>query len=194
MARTMEKMAGMYHLFGVKETSSGFKLNPDGTFLFFFTYGALDRYGSGYWGIKEDHVIFQSKPWAGRDFALTDSRTTGRGDRITIKMVDTNPVLVKHMFFSLKNGETGSWLQSSPSGEVIFPAQPITNISAVFEFCPERFSHFNIGNSEHNYFEFRLEPWIMEVYFEGFVLKAEKYALTGKHPLMRDAQYVYEKS
>jgi hypothetical protein len=190
----MEKVAGIYHLQNVKETASGFKLNPDGTFLFFFTYGALDRYGSGHWGLKDDYVLFQSQPWSGKDFALMDSSAIGQPDRITIKMVGSNPVLASHVFFSLKNGETGTWLQTNKAGEILFTPQPVTNISAVFEFCPERFSHFAIENSEHNYFEFRLEPWIMEVFFDGFALKAEKYALVGKHPLMKGPEYIFEKS
>jgi hypothetical protein len=188
-----EKAAGMYHLQNVKETASGFKLNPDGTFLFFFTYGALDRYGSGHWAIKEDHILLQSRPWSGKDFALVDSRVMGP-NAINIKMVGSNPVLANHVYFSLQKGETGTWLQTSNAGIVQFPVQPVTDISAVFEFVPERFSHFTIENSGHNYFEFRLEPWIMEVFFDGFVLKYEKYALTGKHPLMRGQEYVYEKS
>jgi hypothetical protein len=188
-----EKAVGIYHLQNVKETASGFKLNPDGTFLFFFTYGALDRYGSGHWAIKDDYILLQSKPWGGKDFALVDSRVMGPNP-VTIKMVGSNPVLANHVYFSLRKGETGSWLHTNQAGIAQFPAQPVTNISAVFEFAQERFSHFDIANSDHNYFEFRLEPWIMEVFFEGFILKYSKYALTGKHPLIKGQEYVYEKS
>jgi hypothetical protein len=188
-----EKAAGMYHLQNVKETASGFKLNPDGTFLFFFTYGALDRYGSGHWAVKDDYVLLQSKPWSGKDFGLVDSRVLGP-EAVNIKIVGSNPVLASHVFFSLQKGETGSWQQTNRAGIVQFAPQPVASISAVFEFVPERFSHFTIENPEHNYFEFRLEPWIMEVFFDGFVLKFEKYALTGKHPLMKGDGYVFEKS
>ena len=70
----MEKTAGVYHLQEVKTTASGFKLNPDGSFLFFFTYGAIDRYGSGNWIIDNDHVVLQSRPWSGKDFAWVGSK------------------------------------------------------------------------------------------------------------------------
>jgi hypothetical protein len=69
-------------------------------------------------------------------------------------------------------------------GEIHFPGQDIKTITLVLEFCPERFTFFPKENKEHNYFEFRLEPWIMEVFFNNFQLKIEKHDLIGKHPLM----------
>ena len=188
----MEKTAGIYHLQEVKETASGFKLNPDGSFLFFFTYGAVDRYGSGNWTIDNDHIVFQSRPWSGKDFTWVDSKEINQ-NFITAKIVGGNPVLLGHVFFSLKSGETGSWIKTNEMGEVAFPLQPVTTVSMVFEFCQERFTHFSIENPAHNYFEFRFESWLMEVFFNSFQLKISKYALSGKHPLMKGEKFVYEK-
>ena len=47
---------GEYYLSGVMETASGFKLNPDSTFQFFFSYGALDRSGSGTWKQEGNNI------------------------------------------------------------------------------------------------------------------------------------------
>jgi hypothetical protein len=152
----------------------------------------LDRYGSGKWSIENDHVVLQSEPWPGKDFVLIKSDTSGQG--ITVKITDKNPIFQKHVFASLKNGEDGSWQGPDAGGEIQFPHQDISVISLVFEFCPERFTFFPAGNKEHNYFEFRLEPWIMEVFFNNFQLKIEKYALTGKHPLMKGEKFNYEKA
>jgi len=190
---TIEKAAGMYYLQDVKETASGFKLNPNGSFRFFFTYGAIDRYGSGNWTIGDDHVVLQSRPWTGSDFAGVDSRLVNL-DFITAKIVGGNPVLLGHVFFSLRNGETGSWIKTNERGEAAFPLQPVASVSMVFEFCQERFTHFRIEDPTHNYFEFRFEPWLMEVFFNNFQLKISKYALSGKHPLMKGEKFVYEKS
>jgi hypothetical protein len=189
---TMEKAAGMYYLQEVKETASGFKLSADGSFRFFFTYGAVDRYGSGQWTIDDDHVVLRSRPWTGNDFAGVDSKTVNQNS-ITTKIVGGNPVLLGHVFFSLRKGETGSWIKTNERGEAAFPLQPATSVSMVFEFCQERFTHFSIENSGHNYFEFRFEPWLMEAYFDNFQLKISKYALSGKHPLMKGEKFVYEK-
>ena len=188
----MERTAGIYFLQEVKETASGFKLNPNGIFQFFFTYGAVDRYGSGNWTIDNDHIVLQSRPWSGKDFTWVDSKEINQ-NFITAKIVGGNPVLLRHVFFSLKNGETGSWIKTNERGEVAFPLQPVTTVSMVFEFCQERFTHISIDNPAHNYFEFRFEPWLMEVFFNSFQLKISKYVLSGKHPLMKGEKFLYEK-
>lgn len=191
MSISIEKLTGVYYLHSVKETASGFKINPDGTFQFFFSYGALDRYGSGSWTIQDDKVILQSRPWTGKDFALIESSVSGRG--ITIRVVDKNSFFPKHVFASLKNGEDGSWKMPDDKGMISFPDQQADVISLVFEYCPERFTFFPVANKEHNYFEFRLEPWVMEVFFNNFPLQVKKRVLIGKHPLLAGKEYIYEK-
>lgn len=183
----------MYYLQDVRETASGFKFEADGTFKFFFTYGALDRYGSGNWSINDDHIVLQSRIWRGKDFALVSSQVVNE-NMVILKMTGGNPLLVKHVFFSLKNGADGTWQQANQSGAAGFPLQQVSAISMVFEFCPERFTHFAIENPEHNYFEFRFEEWLMEVFFDNFQLKLSRYALSGKHPLMKGEKFVYEKA
>src|SRR5687768_17783125 len=72
-AQNNSPMHGEYYLRGVMETASGFKLNTDSTFEFFYTYGALDRYGSGTWKQVDNIVTFNSRTQPGRDFAILKS-------------------------------------------------------------------------------------------------------------------------
>jgi len=44
-----EALAGEYHLDGVMETGSGLLLRTDGSFEWFFSYGALDLGANGRW-------------------------------------------------------------------------------------------------------------------------------------------------
>jgi len=191
MALSIEKIAGVYFLHSVKEAASGFKLNADGTFQFFFSYGALDRYGLGKFTIQDEFITLQSRPWSGRDFALIASETSGRG--VTIKIADEDPVFQKNVFASLKNGEEGSWNYPDARGEIHFPDPEANIITLAFEFCRERITFFPVESKEHNYFSFRLEPWIMEVFFDRFVLKVKRHVLIGKHPLLRGQEFIYEK-
>ena len=55
-------LAGDYHLEGVMETGSGLRLQDDGAFQWFFTYGALDLYAKGTW----------SRAGEGIDLVVTD--------------------------------------------------------------------------------------------------------------------------
>ena len=102
----MDKAAGMYHLQEVKETASGFKLHPNGVFQFFFTYGAIDRYGSGNWTVEDDQVVLQSRAWPGNDFAGVDSKVIDQ-DFISTKIVGNKTVLLRDVYFCLSIGETG---------------------------------------------------------------------------------------
>lgn len=192
MALSIEKLAGIYHLHRVRETASGFKLNPDGTFQFFFTYGALDRYGMGNWKLDNKTVTFQSRPWPATDFELTGSSVSGRG--ITIKVSDANPIFQKRIFASLQNGAQGSWKAPDTNGEMFFDMNSADTITLAFEFTPERMSFLPLPDKEHNYFEFRLAPWALEVFFKDFNLKANRHMLVGKHPLLTGDEFAYEKS
>ena len=53
---TQGTLAGEYHLEGVMETGSGLLLREDGTFEWFFTYGALDLGARGKWTREGDTV------------------------------------------------------------------------------------------------------------------------------------------
>ena len=50
-------LAGEYHLDGVMETGSGLLLRDDGSFEWFFTYGALDLGARGKWKREGETVV-----------------------------------------------------------------------------------------------------------------------------------------
>ncbi len=183
---------GEYYLQGVRETSSGFLLNPDGTFQFFFSYGALDRYGSGKWAITDDQLVLNGLAKPLHDFALVESNRVD-DQNVTIRIKDNNPSLPKYVYASLQKGDEGSWLPATNEGIVRFPKQEVESISLLFEFCPERFSVFTIGEKDHNDFIFRFEPWIVEVFLVDFRLQIDEDGLVGQHPLMEGVDYRYQK-
>jgi hypothetical protein len=183
-------LAGEYYLQGVMEMASGFLLEADGAFKFFFTYGALDRYGSGKWMRGNNQVIFNSTAKPGNDFAMIDSKRV-TGDKIIIRVKDNNQTLVRYVYGSLKKGTKDSWVPANKDGEIIFPKQEIESISLLFEFCPERFSTFSIHDKTCNEFIFRFEPWIMEVFLNDFVLHVDGNELFGRHPILEGKQFRY---
>jgi hypothetical protein len=52
-----DALTGEYHLEGVMETGSGLRLKPDGTFDWYFTYGALDLGARGKWSRDGDAIV-----------------------------------------------------------------------------------------------------------------------------------------
>jgi len=183
---------GEYYLRGVTEVGSGFFIKPDSTFEFFFSYGALDRMGSGKWIAKGNEIILNSKPRPAHDFALISSKIV-KDDFITIKITDNNELLQRYVYAKLKFADTVMEDMANQKGEIKFPRKAMEKLSLQFQFCPEKTSVFELSK-EHNYFEFRFEPWIAEYFFNDHPLTIDGKDLKGKHPLLDEKEYRFIKS
>ena len=186
-------ITGEYYLTGVMETASGFKLNEDHTFEFFFSYGALDRAGQGTWKQEANKISFFCLPQKEADFSLVRSKSTDE-DAVTIRIIDADPVLRAHVYALLKSGNKQWEEMSGSAGEIRFPKVDIDSITLVLEFCPEKRFVFNSPAKSHNQFEFRMEPAIMEVFFEQLTLTLTGEGMQGQHPLLRQGMYQFRKN
>jgi hypothetical protein len=186
-------VAGEYYLQGVMETASGFKLNEDSSFQFFFSYGAMDRMGEGTWSVQGDSVVLNSRKQPAYDYALVKSEK-GDADSIVIRMADANEMMSHYLYCIIKGGGMEQQSPFESDGTVRFAAQPIDTITLLFEFAPEKISAFTIQQKDHHYFEFRSEPWIMEVFFNDFHLAYKGDHLSGAHPMLNGSTFSYRKS
>jgi hypothetical protein len=185
-------ITGVYFMQGVMESASVFELKQDSSFQFFFSQGALDRYGKGTWAIKDGRVVFSSRHRPAKDFALVSSKQVP-DDFITVRIAEKNSMILPYTDVSIKSGGKISGHSTDSHGEVRFPKQHIDSISLLFRLCPDRASSFAIDNKKHNYFEFGLEPWIAEVFFENFSLSINEKELNGQHPLLEGNAFRYVK-
>ena len=185
-------MQGEYYLRGVMETASGFKLNADSTFQFFYSYGALDRYGSGTWKQVDGNIIFNSRSQPAKDFAFIKSEKAP-GNFMTLRIIDNNEMVLRYVDAVFKSGNAITEKSTDNNGMIKIPKQKFDSVALLFRLCPDRYSTFLIPDKEHNYFEFRIEPWIAEVFFKNFSLKVENNNLKGKHPLLEGTSFAYEK-
>jgi len=184
---------GEYYLRGVMETASGFKLDKDSSFQFFFSYGALDRYGSGTWTTHNNTILLNSTQKHDADFALIKSEK--RDDNgITVKIVDSNGNMLRYVYCFIQSGNKKQQGVANSDGNIFFTAQDVDSITLLFEFCPERETKIVMPVKDHNYFEFRFEPWIMEVFFKNFSLQLNETELSGAHPILEGSNYHYEKA
>jgi hypothetical protein len=191
--KTVSSPVGEYYLRGVMETASGFRLNSDSTFQFFFSYGALDREGQGTWKLDGDHVVLNSRKKPAHDFALVQSKKT-TDDQIVINIIDGNSFFLKHVYCIVKSGEKKQEGLTDDDGRIVFERQAMDSVELIFEFCQEKISVFTTLNKDHNHFEFRFEPWMMEVFFENFIIKSEATKLSGPHPLLTRESFDYERA
>jgi hypothetical protein len=183
---------GEYYLRGVTEVGSGFLIKPDSTFEFFFSYGALDRMGSGKWIVSGKEIVLNSKARPAHDFALINSKKMP-GDLIIIKITDNNELLQRYVYAKLQFTDTIMEDMADQKGEIKFPCKTMVALSLQFQFCPEKTSVYEL-NQDHNYFEFSFEPWIAEYFFKDFNLTIDGKDLKGKHPLLDEKEYRFVKS
>lgn len=189
--KTITDAAGEYYLRGVMETASGFNLNENLSFQFFFAYGALDRYGSGTWHLHNDRVILTSKPYPGKDFKLINSKTGNSA--VTTVQIDVPNKMIFPFIHCLVNGENGYEVyDADANGTITLPFKNTGTIQLVSELCSERISVFETDTS-CDHFTFNIEPWITEVFFDGFILDVKENSLEGKHPLIEKEDCVYSK-
>lgn len=190
---TVSSPVGDYYLRGVMETACGFKLNTDSSFEFFFSYGALDRWGAGRWRVANNAIVFNSSTKPERDFALLKS-SAGEKDKITLQLKEENEMLRRYVHCKIKGGGKEQEGTMNKEGFVEFALQPVETIELIFELCAEKKSVLILTANEEHHFEFRAEPWLMEVYFQNFRLMLIKDGLTGGHPLSDKTTFSYEKS
>lgn len=183
---------GEYYLTGAMETACGFKLNQDSTFQFFFSYGALDRFGEGSWSIKNNTIVFNSKPKTVQDFQLLNA-SGGKKEVITIQVKEINEMLSNHVYCKIKGG--GKEQEGmTENGTIQFQPQLIETIELILEFCPEKKSVFTVASTGQHAFEFKPMPWLMEVQFQNFALSFTEEGLRGGHPLSEEKTFFYEKN
>lgn len=192
-AQKTATISGEYYLRGIMETASGFKLNKDSTFQFFFSYGALDRSGEGAWQLKNDQVILNSPKPKGQGFALLTNKVVNN-DKISIRIIEENSFFLSHIYAIIKSGTKQLEAISDKDGVISFPKQPVDSILLLFEFAPEKTAVFTFTNKEDNYFEFRFEPWILDVVFDNLPLTINEKELTGQHPLLKEGVYHFIKN
>jgi len=185
-----KNVTGEYYLQGVMETASGFKLNADSSFEFFFSYGALDRYGSGKWSMNKDSIILNSKPSPGKDFKLANSIASTNKFSI-IKIEDSNTTLYRFVYCRVKTATEDSIFSFENDGNLVLPFAA-DSIEFLSELCPERSSVFAIDKSSMIYM-FNFQPWILEVFFNQTSFHFTDDYLEGKHPLLDDKVYRFEK-
>ncbi len=186
---TNKSIAGAYYLEGVRETGSGIKLNEDGSFYFFFSYGALDKQGSGNYTITDSKVILNSRPRPLSDFVLTTSKHTAKKN-LQIKITDKNPIFLDRVVCKAVSGKESETVETNSEGEITFTLKSADTIYIYHPIFSDRLSPFIPPVNGDNYFEFKIDPAIMEIFCNNLILNFEDGKLTGPHPLL-NPQEVY---
>jgi len=171
---------GTYFLRGVHETAAGFNLQPDSTFEFFYSEGALDRYAKGHWRVDGQKVIFNTAKPPSADF-LVKSKSIRSAPEFIVRIVEPNTALKQFVFVTAFSKGVASNRQTNREGLAIFNLKTVDSMKLVFQFCPERATTIKI-NGRENYYELGFQPWLFELFFINLEFKLEGDTLLGPNP------------
>lgn len=177
---------GEYFLKGEMEMAAGLKLDSNGQFQFFFSYGALDRQAKGLWRLDGEHLLLTSEPKETKDFELTQSKQSP-AKNVTIFLSGVPSEIWRYF---TATGITKNKKQvngtADAKGRIVLPVDHVDSLILQFDWCPEKAFHYNVGSSLHNQFSFRVLPSITDVVFDnnGFTITPEE--ITGTLPFSGD--------
>lgn len=192
MIMQAQRIQGEYYMEGLREAACGIRINADSTFEFFYTEGALDRYGKGRWTLADNKLRLGTAPAPKSDFRIL-SRSANDENRFFLKISEPNKILQTYVTATASAGSKRMALESNGEGEIVFPMRSIDSIELVFMFCPER-STFIYPKPTENYLELGFEPWLFELFFSNLELLVGKDELVGGNPLLTGKTYHYRRT
>ena len=193
---TLSMPSGEYYLQGVQDMASGFRINDDHSFDFFFIYGAVDRFGKGAWTLEGDHLMLNSPPKPSPDFLLQKS-APGDSTGTVIQITDPNRDILGYVMCQIET-EDGEILraESNSEGTIYFESnKPLHKIYLLHRLWPNEPFAAEVSQQGDRYFEFTISPTIMEVAVTQLELRVDAEGLHGGHPLMQPGrEYFYRRA
>ncbi|MBL0339927.1 MAG: hypothetical protein IPP71_02845 [Bacteroidetes bacterium] len=183
---------GIYYLESVMETASGFKVDADSTFEFFFSQGALDRTGKGTWTVNGNQITFNTPGKSSPGYILKKSEKTN-SKKTVIVINESNTMLLSFNYARLYDGKDSEFMKIGSDGVIEIESTKFTKIELFFELCPERTYAFEPLHPDDNYFEFTIDPTIMNFYFTNVTYKFDGKTLKGIHPLLKGDEFIFSK-
>ena len=188
-----ETFVGDYYLTGVMETGCGIKLNPDNTFEFFYSYGALDRHGYGSWKKLSDTEIELNTNYENlAPFTIIlEEKRVHSGTLIYIP--NYNKILLNNTKIELITSDKSLENIADANGFFKFETEKTNKIIVTCLFYFDNFARLIPTDPENNYFELAPNHNLPLVHFNRSKFKVEENALVGKLHLLDDfKEYRFE--
>lgn len=170
---------GEYY-FGRQELSSGFRFKSDGTFDFFYSYGASDRSAHGTFIVAGDTIKLKSDKEPGKDVVIDKQYKKGDGFVITCKA--PNKDILSYMQCIVVNGEQKEVFEANNEGIIRIEAKRCDKIYINCLIFPDIPTLIKDENNTNNRFEVSLLPIVQEVSFKGIDFKIEDDSTISCYP------------
>jgi hypothetical protein len=168
-------LTGAY-FFKRHEMTAGFQFEGDGTFQFFYTYGAVDRKATGSFWIEGNTLKLKSDKQPGKDFTVTHQAQRGTG--YTVQVINKNPALACNVLCVCIHGEGRMQEYTDNSGKAHLAVTHCDKLYVQHALFPDVLTLIKDSDNANNYFELTLNSTLSQVSFKGIDFTIEDDRIT----------------
>lgn len=161
-----------FALTGIPEMAAGLRFNDDGTFEFFYIYGASDRKASGKYVEENDRIILHGSKKPGQDMIVMKQKKTGSG--YTVRIKDQTPQLVTGIVCTFIKGNDSVTAETNSDGVAFVDSKSFDKIQLIHPFFPDHPTEIDLSGNSYNDFELFLNKSLEEVVFDNTILQKSK--------------------
>lgn len=165
------KLEGEY-FFRKMEMVAGFNFSADGTFQFFFSYGAADRNAAGSFTVEGNIVKLKSNKEPGKDFTVTAQSKTGSGYQV--QFTHPNAYLAETVRCLFYTDGNPTEVFADRNGMVRTDLAHCDSIYAQHLLYPDILTLIKDANNPNNHFTCALNPSLEQLSFKGIDLTMEE--------------------
>jgi hypothetical protein len=170
---------GEYY-FRQTEMVAGFKFSDDGTFQFFFSYGAVDRHAAGTFSVEGNLVKLKSGKEPGKDFTV--NREFRQGEGYHLVFTHTNSMLVQNIRCFFLVGDKREDAITDSQGRIQLDIPHCDSIYVQHLLFPDIVTLVKSTDNKNNHFELSLNPSLEQVSFKGIDFTIEEDGTLSCHP------------
>jgi len=165
---SQKKLSGVYSLRGIHDMAAAFEFNQEGSFRFYYAYGAVDRNAEGTYTVEGTKIALKSTKEAGKDFTIKSQ--TQKSKNYRIQVIAPNPYLLQHVRAACFIGKEQTDYFSDKSGLIEINNPAIDSIFLQHTLYPDIFTKIKDADNKNTIFEVELNPSLVQVSFKGIDL------------------------
>ena len=140
-------------------------------FVFFYSYGAADRFAEGTFSVEANKIILKSNKEAGKDFTVTSQAASSK--EFTIKVIDQNQYMAEMVRCVVVNGNVQEEFLADRNGVIQINLPKAEKIYLQHQLFPDILSLIKDEDNSNTYFEVTLNQSLQRVSFKGIDLTIE---------------------
>lgn len=168
---SQKKLSGVYSLRGIHDMAAAFEFNQEGSFRFYYAYGAVDRNAEGTYTVEGTKIVLKSTKEAGKDFTIKSQ--TQKSKNYRIQVIAPNPYLLQHVRAACFIGKEQTDYFSDKSGLIEINNPAIDSIFLQHTLYPDIFTKIKDADNKNTIFEVELNPSLVQVSFKGIDLEID---------------------